>query len=202
LQRRYPDQFADGQLRTLQRRVKVWRALRGPAKEVYFEHVYRPGQRCQSDFTSMNTLAITIQGQAFEHLLYHFTAGYGGILPYSNWETGSICFSESFEALSEGLQNALFTLGGVPKMHQTDALSAAVKQDQVGFTQRYGALLRHYGLEGRHTQPRHPNENGDITAGHGGEQRHHRFKRAVEQSLLLRGHRDFESRADYAQLPP
>ena len=36
LQRRYPGRFADGQLRTLQRRVKVWRATEGPAQEVFF----------------------------------------------------------------------------------------------------------------------------------------------------------------------
>jgi hypothetical protein len=36
------------------------------------------------------------------------------VLSYSNWETGSICYSETFESLSEGLQNALWELGGVP----------------------------------------------------------------------------------------
>ena len=189
LQRRYPGRFSDGQLRTLQRKVKRWRALEGPAKEIYFPQEHRPGVLSQSDFTSMNDLGITIQGCPFPHDLYHFA------LTYSNWETGTICFSESFESLSEGLQNALWALGGVPGVHQTDQLSAAVHKtdNPEEFTQRYNALLRHYGLTGRKTQPSSPHENGDV------EQRHHRLKRAVEQSLLLRGSRDFSSREEYVE---
>jgi len=187
LQRRYPGRFADGQLRTLQRHVKRWRALEGPPKEVFFDQVHQPGKLCQSDFTSMKKLGITIAKHPFEHLLYHF------VLPYSDWEAGTLCFSESFEALSLGLQNALWELGGVPEAHQSDRLSAAVhKLDHPEeFTQRYGALLRHYGLKGRKTQPGSPHENGDI------EQRHYRFKKAVDQALMLRGNRDFDTRKDY-----
>lgn len=188
LQRRYPGRFADGQLRTLQRRVKAWRALEGPPKEVFFAQVHRPGELAQSDFTVMDGLEVTIQGQPFAHLLYHF------VMPYSNWETGSICFSESFESLSEGLQNALWELGGVPRQHRTDRLSTAVHKTghPEEFTRRYAALLRHYGLTGRKIQRAEPHENGDV------EQRHHRFKRALDQALMLRGRRDFESREDYA----
>ena len=187
LQRRYRGRFADGQLRTLQRHVKRWRALEGPPKEVFFDQEHHPGKLCQSDFTSMKDLGITIAKQLFEHLLYHF------VLPYSDWETGAPCFSESLEALSLGLQNALWELGGVPQAHQSDRLSAAVhKLDHPEeFTQRYAALLRHYGLKGRKTQPNSPHENGDI------EQRHYRFKKAVDQALMLRGSRDFETRKDY-----
>jgi hypothetical protein len=143
LQRRYPGRFADGQLRTLQRRVKVWRALEGPPKEVFFDQRHRPGELCQSDFTAMSSLGVRIGGELFQHQLYHF------VLPYSNWETGTICFSESFESLSEGLQNALWELGGVPKAHQTDRLSTAVhKMDHPEkFTARYRGLLGHYDLE-------------------------------------------------------
>ena len=36
LQRQNPGRFQDGQVRTLQRRVKVWRATEGPAREVFF----------------------------------------------------------------------------------------------------------------------------------------------------------------------
>jgi len=188
LQRRNPGRFGDGQLRTLQRRVKLWRALEGPPREVYFPQVHKPGELCQSDFTAMNSLGVTIQRQPFEHLLYHF------VLTYSNWETGTICFSESFESLSEGLQNALWELGGVPERHRTDRLSAAVQKPDhpEQFTQRYRALLDHYGLQGDKTQAESPNENGDV------EQRHYRFKKALEQSLMLRGSRDFASRQDYA----
>jgi hypothetical protein len=189
LQRRNPGRFGDGQLRTLQRRVKIWRALEGPPREVYFPQVHKAGELCQSDFTSMNSLGVTIQRQPFEHLLYHF------VLTYSNWETGTICYSESFESLSEGLQNALWELGGVPERHRTDRLSAAVQKPDhpEEFTQRYRALLDHYGLQGDKTQAESPNENGDI------EQRHYRFKKAVEQSLMLRGSRDFACRQDYGE---
>jgi len=188
LQRRHPGRFADGQLRTLQRRIKSWRAVHGPSKEVFFAQVHRPGQLCQSDFTHMSKLGVTIQGQPFDHLIYHF------VLTYSNWETGTICFSESFESLSEGLQDALWELGGVPTAHRTDRLSVAVqKTDHPDeFTRRYAGLLGHYHLEGQKTQASRPNENGDI------EQRHYRFKRALDQALMLRGSRDFASRDDYA----
>ncbi len=103
LSERYPNRFADSQLRTLQRRVKTWRAVHGSPKEVYFEQRHLPGHQAQSDFTSFNELNITINRQPFPHLFYHFC------LTYSNWETGGICFSESFEAFAEGLQNALWT---------------------------------------------------------------------------------------------
>lgn len=187
LQREHPGKFADGQLRTLQRRVKTWRATEGPAREVYFPQVHTPGRLCESDFTHMTSLGITLGGRPFAHLVYHF------VLTYSNWETGTVCFSESFESLSEGLQNALWTLGGVPAEHRTDRLTAAVhKTDHPEeFTQHYEALLRHYGLVGQRIQAGQANENGDV------EQSHHRFKRAVEQALLLRGSRDFADRAAY-----
>ncbi len=187
LQREYPGKFADGQLRTLQRKIRIWRALEGPGKEIFFPQVHKPGYLSESDFTDMSKLSITIVGQHFKHLLYHF------VLTYSNWEHGTICFSESYESLSEGLQNALWELGGVPVEHQTDRLSAAVHKvshpDE--FTQAYSRLLRYYGLRGRKTQAGKANENGDI------EQRHYRFKNAVDQALMLRGSRDFSSRDEY-----
>jgi hypothetical protein len=187
LQRQEPGRFADGQLRTLQRRVKTWRALEGPPKEVFFAQRYEPGQLCESDFTHLSALGITIAGEPFSHLIYHF------VLPYSNWETGRICFSESFESLSAGLQEALWELGGVPVAHRTDRLSPAVHRmdHPEEFTRRYQALLAHYGLEGRRIQAGCPHENGDV------EQLHHRFKKALEQALLLRGGRDFADRGAY-----
>lgn len=187
LQRRFPGRYPDGQVRTLQRRVKAWRALEGPPKEVFFPQVHKPGELCESDFTRMGSLGVTIQGQPFDHMFYHF------VLTYSNWETGTVCFSESFESLSEGFQNALWELGGVPGAHRTDRLSTAVhKTDHPEtFTRRYSALLRHYGLEGRRIQAACPNENGDV------EQRHYRFKKAVEQALILRGSPDFADREAY-----
>jgi hypothetical protein len=188
LQERRPGQFEDGQLRSLQRRVREWQAMFGPAKEVFFSQVHHPGRLGASDFTHMTDLGVTLAGQPFAHLLYHF------VLTYSNWETVSICFSESFESLSEGLQRAFWELGGVPERHRTDRMSAAVNNlsDQRSFTRRYQALMDHYGLQVEKTQAGHGNENGDV------EQSHRRFKEAVDQALLLRGHRDFRDREEYA----
>ena len=187
LQRRYPGRFADGQVRTLQRKTKAWRATDGPAKEVFFPQEHHPGVLCASDFCHMTTLGITIQRQAFPHLLYHF------VLTYSNWETGTVCYSESFESLSLGLQNALFELGGVPQRHRTDRMSAAVQKPENldEFTRRYEALLAHYSLTPEKIQAGRANENGDV------EQSHRRIKEAVSQALMLRGTKDFASRDDY-----
>ena len=189
LQRKYPGEFADGQLRTLQRRLKHWRATEGPGREVFFAQKHVPGRLCQSDFTHMDELGIIVDGQSFPHLLYHF------VLTYSNWEAVTLCYSESFESLSDGLQNALWELGGVPLEHRTDRMSTAVNNasDEKEFTARYEALLRHYRLEGRKIQAGKANENGDV------EQRHHRWKRAVEQALLLRGNRSFPTLAEYKE---
>jgi hypothetical protein len=135
----------------------------------------------------MGSLGVTIAGEPFEHLVYHF------VLTYSNWETATICFSESFESLSAGLQNALWELGGVPREHRTDSLSSAVHQlkHPEEFTDRYQELLHHYGLKASHSQVGKAHENGDV------EQAHFRFKQAVEQELILRGHRDFADREAY-----
>jgi hypothetical protein len=189
LQQTQPGQFNDGQLRTLQRRIKQWRATEGPAKEVFFAQQHQPGELCQSDFTHCRELGITIAGETFPHLVYHF------VLSYSNWETGSICYSESFESLSEGLQKALWELGGVPREHRSDRMSAAVNNltDRKEFTQAYESLLAHYGLEGQKIQAGRANENGDV------EQRHYRFKQAVAQALMMRGHRNFAKLTDYEE---
>ena len=189
LQREYPGKFQDGQLRTLQRRIKQWRALDGPGKEVFFSQIHHPGDLCATDFTHMSSLHVTIAGQPLDHMVYHF------VLTYSNWESVSICYSESFESLSNGLQRALWKLGGVPLRHRTDRLSAAVNNpsDSREFTARYQGLMRHYGLRMEKTQPRHANENGDV------ESSHRHFKTAVDQGLMMRGSRDFESLEDYAQ---
>lgn len=189
LQREYPGRFSDGQLRSFQRKVKNWRAVEGPSKEVFFPQHHHPGILSASDFTHMKDLAVTIAGEPFPHLYYHF------VLTYSNWETGSLCFSESFESLSEGLQNALWKLGGVPQRHRTDSLSAAVHQDcnPERFTTRYKGLLNHYNLSGERTNAGKSHENGDV------EKSHHLFKKALDQSLMLRGSRDFASREAYEE---
>ena len=150
LQRIHPGRFPEGQLRSFQRGVRRWRALEGPPKEVFFAQEHQPGYLCQSDFTYMHELGVTIGGEVFDHLLYHF------VLTYSNWESGTVCFSESYESLSEGLQAALWELGAVPAVHQTDRMTAAVcHPGREVFTQRYAGLLRHYGLEGRYCRVQH-----------------------------------------------
>jgi len=188
LQGRHPDKYSDGQLRTLQRKIKIWRALEGPGKEVFFAQIHRPGELSESDFTHMESLKITINKIPFAHLLYHF------VLTYSNWETGGICHNESFESLSRGMQEALWELGGVTQKHRTDRLTTAVHNigaEKGNFVKRYTELLNHYGLSGEKTQPESPNENGDV------EQRHYRFKNSVEQELMLRGSSDFNGLEEY-----
>lgn len=186
-QDKYPERYEEGQLRTLQRKVKRWRATEGPGKEVYFPQIHYPGRLCASDFTHMNSLGITICGEEFNHLVYHF------VLTYSNWESITICYSESFESLSAGLQNALWELGGVPQRHRSDRMSAAVNKDcnPEKFTQNYQALLRHYEIVPERTNANSGNENGDV------ESSHRHFKNATDQALMLRGSRDFRSIAGY-----
>jgi hypothetical protein len=137
----------------------------------------------------MNDLNITIGAQSFPHMLFHF------VLTFSNWEAVSLCYSESFESLSDGLQNALWELGGVPLEHRTDRMSLAVNNgsDEREFTARYEALMRHYRMTGQKIQTGRPNENGDV------EQRHYRLKRAVGQALMLRDSGDFGSIAEYKE---
>jgi len=187
LQTKYPGRFQDGQLRTLQRHLRQWRASDGPNREAYFPQIHRPGDIGASDFTDMSGLNITIAGQSFSHLLYHF------VLTYSNWETASICFSESFESLAEGFQRAVWQAGGVPRRHRTDSLSAAVKNlsPKRDFTDRLCGLMLHYHVQPAKTNPRSPHENGDCESLHG------HLKTAIDQALLLRGSRDFTSRAEY-----
>ena len=107
-------------------------------------------------------MTITINKQPFAHLLYHF------MLTKSNWETGNICFSECFESLSEGVQRALWELGGVPEYHQTDCMSTAVNQDgnPEEFTKRYTALMGHYRLKPMRINPGEAHENGDVEQSH------------------------------------
>jgi len=187
-QNEYPGKFHDGQLRTFQRRLKTWKATEGPEKEIFFSQVHHPGELGASDFTDLTKLGITIAGELFEHKFYHF------VLTYSNWETGTICFSESWESFSQGLQNALWQLGHVPEKHKTDCLSAAVNNlnEKKDFTKKYKSLLDHYRLTGVKTNPASPHENGDI------EQRHFRFVNSLQQRLIFRGSNDFSSREEYA----
>ena len=186
---RQPGKYRPTQVRTLQRHIAQWRAQQGPEREVIFEQVHIPAERAQSDFTHMSDLQVTINGQDFPHLLYHF------VLTYSNVEAVRVCFGETFEALAEGIEQALWQIGGVPAQHRTDHLSAAVRHlptdEQEAFSQRYQALMRHYGMQPTWNNAGIAHENGDV------EQSHFRFKEALDQALRVRGSRDFSSRTAY-----
>lgn len=186
----YPGRYEEGQLRTLQRRVRLWRAERGPEKDIVLAQHHRPGEAAQTDFTSTMELAITIAGELFVHLLCVF------VLPYSNWRWASVCLSESMVALRHGVQRALFQLGRVPEWHQTDNSTGAThrivgdREDGTAgrrFNEDYLALMRHFDMKPRTTEVGAKEQNGDVEAANGA------LKRGLEQRLLLRGSRDFES---------
>jgi hypothetical protein len=187
---RHPGRYQDGQLRTLQTHIATWRAQYGSHREVFFPQVHQPGIAAQSDFTHMTDLGVTLAGVPFAHLVFHL------VFAYSNVEAIQLCVSESFESLGDGLETCLWQLGGVPQQHRTDHLSAAIRPlDAAGrtdATERYAALLRHYGLVATTNNAGEAHENGDV------EQAHYRLKQAVDQALRVRGSRDFLSREAYA----
>lgn len=185
--RENPGQYKPTQLRTLQRLIKKWRALEGASKEAMFPQVHNPGELSASDFTHMDSLNVTVDGKAFPHMFYHF------VLTYSNWEDVTICFSESFESLSAGFQNAMIKAGGVTKYHRTDNLTAGYipGQKPKKLTEDFQALLSHYNVKPQAINAGEPHENGDA------ESSHKYFKKAIEQELLLRGSNDFQSRQEY-----
>lgn len=190
LQNKYPGQYDDGILRTLQRRVKRWKALYGPTKEVMFRQHHEPGRQGLSDFTRLKRTTITIAGQPFPHLLYHFR------MIYSKWSYMKVIVGgESYSALAEGLQEALYCLGGVPLEHRTDSLSAAFKNlskaEQEDMTKSYDMLCNHFAMKASRNNPGNGHENGGVESPHG------HLKRRIEQALLLRGSSDFVSIEDY-----
>ena len=190
LQSKYPGEYGDSVLRTLQRRVKEWRVLKGPAQEVMFRQVHQPGKLGLLDFTQLKQTTITIAGVPFEHLLYHFR------LQYSKWSSMKVVLGgESFSALAEGLQNALGQLGGAPAEHRTDSLSAAFKNlsadEATDVTERYNALCEHYQMKPSRNNRGKGHENGSVESAHG------HIKRRIEQALLLRGNPDFASVDEY-----
>ena len=187
--RRHP-QIAPGVRRTLERRIRKWRAEHGPEQDVIFPQTRVPGRLGLSDFTDMGDLEVCIAGLPLAHRLYHFR------LAYSGFEHAHVILGgESFVALAEGLQNALWALGGVPQYHRTDSLSAAFKnlcrEQQEDLTRRYEALVAHYGMQPTRNNPGVAHENGSIESAHG------HLKKAVADALLLRGSRDFADLAAY-----
>jgi len=184
LQAKHPGAYDDDLLRTLQRRVRDWRALHGPRKEVFFEQAHVPGREAAFDFTDCSELGVTIAGAVFLHLLFEL------VLTYSSWTWITIAFSETFEAMAAGIQGALWALGGVPSVLRSDNLSAATHELRStsgrSLTQRYRALLEHYDVTSTRIEPGESHQNGAV------EQRHHRTKRALAEALVLRGSVDFD----------
>lgn len=190
LEAKRPGRYNETHLRTLQRRIRRWRAEHGPAREVWFTQAHRPGEAAQTDFTSTAELGVTIAGQVFLHLLCVT------VLPYSNWQWATACLSESLAALRRGVQAALFQLGRVPRFHQTDHSTAATHQiardaQDRTFNAEYAAMMRHFGMEPRTTAVGAKEQNGDVEAGH------RALKRRLEQALLVRGSRDFAGQDEY-----
>ena len=183
LMRRHPE-LSPGVRRTLERRIRAWRAVHGADQEVIFRQTHEPGRLGLSDFTEVTELGVSIAGEVLTHRLYHFR------LAWSGFEHAHVVLGgESFAALAQGLQNALWSLGGVPAEHRTDSLSAAfcnldaaAKRD---LTQRYQALCEHYGMRASRNNRGVAHENGAIESPHG------HLKRALEDALLLRGTREF-----------
>ena len=190
LQEKHPGKFKDGQLRTLERRVREWRAAKGRERIVSIPQVHLPGKLMELDWTCMNALVITVCGVHFKHLLCH------AILTYSNWEWAEIAYSESFSSLKKGFQSAVFRLGAVPEILQTDNSSTAthqIKKDakERTFNYDYTTFLEHYGVRPRSINVNSPDENGDIESANG------HLKQRMDQHLLLRGSRDFGSVDEY-----
>src|SRR5665213_1265957 len=189
IRRRHPE-ISPGIRRTLERRMRAWRALAGPEQDVIFRQEHEPGRLGLSDFTDTSALGIMILGIVLEHRLYHFR------LAFSGFEHAHVVLGgESFVALAEGLQNALWALGGVPLEHRSDSLSAAFRNldrdAQEDLTQRYQALMRHYGMTPTRNNLGIAHENGSIESAHG------HLKRALEDALLLRGGGDFDDLDGY-----
>ncbi len=186
LARRYPERIDDRVRRSLERRIKTWRALHGPDQAVIFPQVHLPGRMGLSDFTDMNASGVSILGQPLTHRLYHFA------LIYSGFEHGEVVLGgESYTALASGLANALAALGGVPLEHRSDSLSAAFrnlcKDHAEDLTHRFAALVAHYGMVATRNNRGVAHENGSI------ESRHGHLKDRIAQAIILRGSAEFET---------
>lgn len=191
MQRRHPE-LSPGIRRTIERRIRAWRALHGAEQDVIFRQVHEPGRMGLSDFTAMAELHVTIAGVALDHRLYHFRLACSGFA-----HVHVILGGESYVALAEGLQNALWALGGAPREHRSDSLSAAFrnldKAAREDLTLRYHALCAHYGMEPTRNNRGVAHENGSIESPHG------HLKKAVRDALLMRGTADFDDLGAYRQ---
>ncbi len=195
LQERHPGSYPWNLLRTLQRRVRHWRATQGPEQEIYFPQQVRAGQQALCDFTDMNRLKITIGGAAFPHRLIHVRLRFSGMTYVEVVQGG-----ESFTALARGLRHAFESFGGVPETIRTDSLRAAYRtgtqEDHAAgavteLTEGFAAFCANYGVKPTRNNPGLSHENGGIESPHG------HLKNAIDQDLLLRGSRDFTDVTSY-----
>lgn len=187
--RRHPE-LSPGVRRTLERRIRSWRALHGAEQDVIFRQVHEPGRMGLSDFTDLSALGVTIDGQPLAHMLFHFR------LPWSGFEHAHVILGgESHVALAEGLQNALWSAGGAPHQHRTDSLSAAFRNldaaTEADLTRRYEALCAHYRMAPTRNNRGVAHENGSIESAHG------HLKAAIRDALLMRGTPDFPDLTGY-----
>lgn len=189
LMARHPGQFEPGQVRTLQRHIRRWRAMHGPEKEVFFPQEQQPGYLAAMDFTHCTELKVTIAGVAFVHLLFQF------VMAWSGWRHVALAFGETYEALLSGLQGALWSIGGVPRRIRLDNMSAAthelVATGGRTLTRRFAHVVDHYDFEASRIEPGEAHQNGVA------EKAHDLLKTALDQALIVRGSRDFATVAAY-----
>jgi len=187
--RRHPGDFDPGQLRTLQRQIRRWRAMQGPEQDVMFPQDHVPGQLGAFDFTHCEELGVTIAGVIFVHLMFQF------VLAWSGWRYISIALGETYEALLAGLQGAFWELRGVPARVRQDNLSAAthelVETGGRTLTKRFAEVVEHYDFESSRIEPGEAHQNGVA------EKANDLLKTALNQALILRGSRDFSTVESY-----
>jgi len=174
--------------RTLQRRMAHWRATEGPEREVIFRQNHPPGFQSLCDFTEGNSLNVVIAGKPFAHLLFHFW------MAFSGWQYVKVIEGgESFTALTEGMQEALWQLGGAPKTNRTDRLSAAYRNlaPHDDASTGYQAFCDHYGIEPTRNNLGVSHENGSVEAAHG------HLRRRLREALAMRGSASFDNVAAY-----
>ena len=203
---RYPDRFAGIERKSLckamQRYFSEWRRQRGkvPAHRRRASRVeepprrgkvprftlrqdHLPGREARIDFTSCNSLGVTIKGKHYAHKLFLFG------LSHSGWIYAEIAAAETGTALIQGLQSAMWDLGGVPEVVRSDNSSTLIHDGKA--TRPYRDVLAHYGLKVSLTNRGSPWENGGAERGNG------LLKTGIDQALRIRGSRDFKSERAY-----
>ena len=142
-----------------ERRIRAWRAIHGKEQEVIFRHTHEVGQVGLSDFTDMGELGVSL---ACRSIIASIISGW----PITCFTTHVVLSGESFVAVAGGLQDPLWSLGGAPREHRTDSLSAAFwnldRNARYDVTRRYEDLCAHYGIRrSRNNRGARPRERRD-----------------------------------------